>query len=551
MKKIVGRIIKTIIGLAVVGAAGYGIYTYINSPLSVNVLTVAKADFTDSFTEKGVVKSADNVECLSGVDAEVVQVLAAKNSTVKAGDTIALLSSTELEGEKKQHLDKIEQLKAKITTAKTTQDYNKAEIRNNIKELNIKLDEVKNAKNKAKVENAKEVSPQTYMGSLNISLQAAEDTLNFAKEGVSKAEQALTEAKEKVSYRQNNVKYYEKEVSDYRQLYDAGAVALMQLDEKENLLNDAQTQLEEAKQEQTKAEAELNTAKNALSTAQTEYDLAKEKRDDAQNRYASLNTQNVDEEYYGYTDKDFDIQIQQIQAQITTLEGKLQNDTATLEENELKKEIDEENSAIALIDEKIEKCTVKAPCSGVVTELAVKDKNRVASGESIAVIRPESPYKIEVDVLTNSEPYLKVGDTVQLTHKLKSSELNFKGTITEIYDHAEKSQSALGTDEYRVKTVITPEGNVSIKDGYEINATFALISQKNVISVPNSALFKVEGEDHLFTVKDGSAVFTKVKTGHKGATDTVITEGLNEGDTVIINSNTEGLTDGTKVEFEK
>ena len=87
----------------------------------------------------------------------------------------------------------------------------------------------------------------------------------------------------------------------------------------------------------------------------------------------------------------------------------------------------------------------------------------------------------------------------------------------------------------------------NLKDGYEIQGTFQLYQKDDVLAVPNSALFESDGQWYVFLVQNQKAVQTPVEIGYQAVTVTEIKSGLQAGDIIVQNANTEGLVDGVKV----
>jgi|GEM_PF-2862972 len=211
-----------------------------------------------------------------------------------------------------------------------------------------------------------------------------------------------------------------------------------------------------------------------------------------------------------------------------------------------------EKKQIEILEKKIADCRILSPCDGIVTDLPIETVTQIKSGDRAAVIRSSGETAVETSVLTTIAPYLKKGDSVNMIQKLKGGDVTYKGRITEISDYADKSTSALGLDEYRIRVkcgfITLLEG---MKDGYSFDVEFfAYPPASDVISVPNSAVFKDQGGNCVFTVKENRAKKTVIETGHKGNSRTEVRSGISEGDRIVINANVEGLEDGARVEEE-
>ena len=111
--------------------------------------------------------------------------------------------------------------------------------------------------------------------------------------------------------------------------------------------------------------------------------------------------------------------------------------------------------------------------------------------------------------------------------------------------------SALGVEEQRVQVVADivnpPEDWQTLGDGYRVDATFVLWEAEDVLRVPASAIFEESGQDQVFRAIEGRAERTAVATGRSNGLDTVILDGLAEGDRVVRHPDSE-LKDGVRIQ---
>ena len=549
MKKI-PKALKIAGGVVLACAVGCGIFWMLSEDVEVRTMAVAKTSYKDSFKETAYVKKGESVSCVSEIPGTLISVNVAKNQRVKKGDIIAVISSKDLMFEKQSLQDEIAVLNAELAQKKTDDSNEKKEIRgeiaeanvelerienarkqsvlkirNEIDELNVELERIENERNKNDFENVKEVSPQTYVDVLKAALDTAKADLDFKSD----------------------------ELNSQRQLYEVGAVSKYDMDAAQKAYDDALTAYNEA---QTKYNDALNRVNAGsldneyYSSIQSDFDLQLK---GIYTKKSALEAQlsGKGDAYSSSTQRDFDLQAKSENAKKQTLEGKLANDNITSAEETTKKQIAQKQTQIAQIDSKIDRCTVRATAAGVVTELPAEKINRVAEGDVLAVIKTDSKLKAESDVLTNEEPYLKTGDKVVLTQKLKNDNTDYTGSIAEIYDYAEKKTSALGNDEYRVRVVVEIDDADKLKDGYELEADFVTYESKDALTVPNSSLFKKDEKWYIFRKEGGKAKAVEVELAHRGSIESEIASGINEGDEIIIDANTEKLLDGVSIKAEK
>ena len=275
----------------------------------------------------------------------------------------------------------------------------------------------------------------------------------------------------------------------------------------------------------TMPELEMESKKAAFDAANAAYDRIKLSYESALNRLknSGMSGNNIDREFF---------------------RG---------EENQLQAQIDAGRSTISHINTQIGKCVVRAQQSGIITALPVKEMTSIQAGQAAATITSAAGMggvvEAEADVLTTAAPYLKVGDTVEVTLTLRGSDEKYTGKISEIYDYATQGTSALGLNEYRVHVKVAMDAgqNLSGKDGYGVNMKFNVFHSDKSTVVPSSAVFKDDGEYFVYLIKDGKAFKQKIEVDYQSSSDTVIKSGLKEGTEVINKVDTEGLHEGAEV----
>lgn len=110
-----------------------------------------------------------------------------------------------------------------------------------------------------------------------------------------------------------------------------------------------------------------------------------------------------------------------------------------------------------------------------------------------------------------------------------------RAQVRTIEPQAVTKVSALGVEEKRVDVVADfIDQKPAFGDNFRLDVRIVVWQGDNVLSVPNSALFR-SGEDwNVFVVEGGRAYLRRVEAGHRSRTDTQITGGLSEGETVIL-----------------
>jgi HlyD family secretion protein len=98
--------------------------------------------------------------------------------------------------------------------------------------------------------------------------------------------------------------------------------------------------------------------------------------------------------------------------------------------------------------------------------------------------------------------------------------------------------------------VALEEGKEFAKPGMSADVEVIVARRSDALSVPTQATLEGEGRKWVYRVTDGRARTTPVKVGESNWNATEILEGLREGDRVIINPDTPGLSDGVRVRVQ-
>lgn len=190
-----------------------------------------------------------------------------------------------------------------------------------------------------------------------------------------------------------------------------------------------------------------------------------------------------------------------------------------------------------------------SPVDGTVAELQIKEGMVVTPAAPLLSVFSGSSHKVEVYVLTEDASRIQPKMEVNLIQDNKSGDIVFTGTVERIAPSAVEKLSTLGLIEQRLKVTITPQlpEDLVLKPGYALDVEFTLDKQENQLVVPKTVLFPYMDGNALWVVQGGKAFIRPVKKGFENDKSVAITEGLQEGDLVILNPKLEGLQEGKKI----
>ena len=210
--------------------------------------------------------------------------------------------------------------------------------------------------------------------------------------------------------------------------------------------------------------------------------------------------------------------------QTTSLDNENQSAYASYES--AVKKLDEFNSYIVGND-------VIAEYSGVVTEVALEEGDGVARNTSLVTLYDASDVTMEITVSEDDYKAIDQDGEVNITYTAYP-DVVYNGVISEVSDAAYDSSSG----EVYYTITVTVQGDVSgLYEGMTGDVTCVTKETKEVTYVSNRAIFR-DGTRSYVKVRDenGNIVEKDVTTGFSDGVNVEITEGLSQGDTVLIES---------------
>ena len=210
--------------------------------------------------------------------------------------------------------------------------------------------------------------------------------------------------------------------------------------------------------------------------------------------------------------------------QTTSLDNEKQSAYASYES--AVKKLDEFNSYIVGND-------VIAEYSGVVTEVALEEGDGVARNTSLVTLYDASDVTMEITVSEDDYKAIDQDGEVNITYTVYP-DVVYSGVISEVSDAAYDSSSG----EVYYTITVTVQGDVSgLYEGMTGDVTCVTKETKEVTYVSNRAIFR-DGTRSYVKVRDenGNIVEKDVTTGFSDGVNVEITEGLSQGDTVLIES---------------
>lgn len=194
-------------------------------------------------------------------------------------------------------------------------------------------------------------------------------------------------------------------------------------------------------------------------------------------------------------------------------------------------EITIQETRITIAKTRLDSPIIKAPFSGIVTDLPVQTGDIVQTGSRALQLDYLENLRLAVQISEIDIPLVKVGQPVSLMFDA-FYETTFNGEVTEI---SLVGMSSQGVVEYTV-TVKMQDADAQIRPGMTATVTILVKEIKDVFVIPNDAIVSINGHDHVYVYRAGAYVSVPVKLGsYSDFYSEVIDAEIKEGELIVLN----------------
>ena len=187
---------------------------------------------------------------------------------------------------------------------------------------------------------------------------------------------------------------------------------------------------------------------------------------------------------------------------------------------------------------------LESPINGIVTDLNANVGDWVTPGMQLATVANINQMILKFYVTEGEVANIDLNDPVKIY-----SEFNKERAVTGKISEISRSASS-DARSFQVKAKFNNTKGDWYKPGMFVNVDITLASQKNVLVVPTGAVIFENDKNVVYKITDKKAIPVNVKIGLTNENITEITNGLNEGDTVVT-AGMNNLSDSTKVSIIK
>jgi len=194
-------------------------------------------------------------------------------------------------------------------------------------------------------------------------------------------------------------------------------------------------------------------------------------------------------------------------------------------------------SELALARQALEDTILRAPIDGAVRERQVTEGEFRNAGTPVLTIVRTDPLRMRVAVPERAAAGLRPGLPVRV--RLEGDPATYEGRLVRLGAAIDENNRTLPAE----AAVANRSG--ALRPGTFATAEIIVERQDKAITIPEDAILTFAGVQKVLVVKDGKAREQRVRTGRRDDRHVEITEGLNDGDVVIVKPG--DVVDGTPV----
>lgn len=169
----------------------------------------------------------------------------------------------------------------------------------------------------------------------------------------------------------------------------------------------------------------------------------------------------------------------------------------------------------------LQKYTIRAPYSGILTEALVTPGTVVRPGQKLGEFIDPSVYELELSISKSFLPDLEIGKLVKV-YDAENKELNWQGKITRI-------NGRVNTATQTVQIFVELRG-ADLREGMFLKAEIEAKPKANSFEVPRNMLVN---DTRLYAIVDSTLVLSDVEVLYR-TNQTAIVNGLSDGTNVIV-----------------
>jgi len=224
----------------------------------------------------------------------------------------------------------------------------------------------------------------------------------------------------------------------------------------------------------------------------------------------------------------------------------------------LQKQLAEAQARQRRIVENQRRGTMTSPIDGTVLERFVTNEQYLAAGTRLLELGRLEDLEVEADVLTLDAVNVKDHNPVEIFGPAVGKP-PARGVVTRIYPAGFTKISSLGVEQQRVKVIVAIDNEDRqrllnerhVEVGYRVHVKIFTAGKPEALVIPRTALLRGDKNQwQVFVVRNGRATIETVTIGLLNDQWADVTEGLKEGDRVVVAPES-SLVPGSRVVAEE
>ncbi|MDK2814088.1 MAG: hypothetical protein PWP18_1 [Thermoanaerobacter sp.] len=208
----------------------------------------------------------------------------------------------------------------------------------------------------------------------------------------------------------------------------------------------------------------------------------------------------------------------------------------------LRAQVAQAEAQVELIKTNIKNSVIRAPISGMISSKQINPGEMCQAGVTLGSIVNIDKVKVVIDVPEEDINKIREGQEVTVNIDALGDKGKIKGKISII------SPASASSRLFKVKIEMENK-DYKLKPGMFAKVNIIRDIKENVITIPKDALVIKKHGNVVYVVKEGKAEERLVKIGVTNGDRVEITEGLKEGETVVI-SGQNMLAEGSAVKIQ-
>ncbi|SDJ87031.1 efflux RND transporter periplasmic adaptor subunit [Alkalibacterium thalassium] len=188
--------------------------------------------------------------------------------------------------------------------------------------------------------------------------------------------------------------------------------------------------------------------------------------------------------------------------------------------------------------------------NGTVTEVNVTEEEADANaqqGQPSLVVSDLNNLQVAVQLSRSDAALVNVDQPVEMEY----ADTFYEGTVYSIDPVATSEQTQMGSSISLGATIAFDSDTDDLIAGFEIDVDIIVDSAENALVIPIEALnYNQDNEPYVYIVTDGQVSEVMIETGIQSDAHIQVTDGLSEGDQVVLSPG-EDLEDGAEVEIDE